>query len=70
MTYEHRNTYAGWAEAFKIFERYSDGCAQVCAEHDEIFAGPDPGDVSDADRAKLAALGWLPGDHGGFRRFT
>jgi hypothetical protein len=56
-----------WVEAFTIFARYPDG-ANVQAEHDEIWAGPDT--VSADDKARLAELGWLPATEGGFHRYV
>ena len=43
-------------EAFTIFRRYEDG--DIAAEHDIIYAGPAPNDVSEDDKLKLAELGW------------
>lgn len=67
-------TYAGWAEAFEIFARYSlsEGADYgVSAEHDELLAGPSPVVVAPADVARLEALGWHPvKEHGCFRRCT
>lgn len=65
-------TWAGFAEAFSIFAKYGDGLYRVCAEHDEIFAGPDDVRlVSQEDTERLAFLGWKPAeDVGGFRTFT
>ena len=55
---EPRN-YKSWAEAFTIFAKYDDKpYGEVAAEHDEIYAGPDPQDVSDEDLARLEVLGW------------
>ena len=64
-----RYTYEGWAEVFTIFARY---CAnsQVRCEHDQIWAGPDPGEVSELDRARLEQLGWTASSEGGFTRYV
>jgi hypothetical protein len=64
------NTYREFAEAFTIFARYA-GYDGVCAEHDEIWAGPDVSVVSAEDKARLAELGWTDGGEGfGFHRFV
>lgn len=56
--------------AFQIFDEY-DGYQDISAEHDVIYAGPDPENVSVADKAELASLGWHPErEFGCFRRFT
>lgn len=60
-----------WAEAFTIFAKYSDGADHVAAEHDEVFAGPDPDVVSSEDVARLEALGWrADAKLGCFGKFT
>lgn len=63
MTYgsaPHARTYRGWAESFAIFAKYSepDHFDHVAAEHDEIYAGPNPAVVSVEDRLALEALCW------------
>ena len=51
--------YASWAEAFTIFAKYDNAeFASVAAEHDILYAGPDPRQVSLADRRRLRQLGW------------
>lgn len=65
--------WAGYAEAFSIFARYSppdSSVDDVCAIHDELLAGPDVGVVSEADKARLKKLGWSPCREGGWRKFT
>jgi len=66
------STWAEWSEAFSIFARYSNGgdYDEVCAEHDEIFAGPEVKKVSPADLQRLQELGWKPDDSGHFRKFV
>lgn len=63
-------TWKDYAEAFTIFAKYGEGNYQTRAEHDEIWSGPDPEDVSPEDIARLEELGWTPADEGGFRIFT
>lgn len=36
------------------------GFEDVCAEHDVIYAGPDPTSVTSEVMAELALLGWHP----------
>lgn len=66
--------WAGWAEAFTIFAKYSkdeNGFDHVAGEHDEIFAGPNPEIVSAEDKARLSALGWsADNDVECFQKFT
>jgi len=61
-------TYSQFAEAFAIFAKYGDDDFAVCAEHDEIFAGPDPKIVSKEDNNKLKELGWHLNDVGTFSK--
>ena len=51
-------TWAGLAEAFEIFSRYDEGKFKTSAEHDVIYAGPNPKDVSTPDVMRLEQLGW------------
>ena len=51
-------TYAGLAESFEIFSKYDEGKLRTSAEHDIIYAGPDPKDVSTPDAIRLKQLGW------------
>lgn len=67
MPYPIRMTWAGYAEAFAIFAKYEG--QGVCAEHDEIFAGPDPSVVTEADKKRLIELGWNPSEES-FHKFT
>jgi hypothetical protein len=58
-------TYKEWAESFTIFDKYTDPdkpFGDVSAEHDEIYAGPDPEDVSIEDKERLDTLGWQEED--------
>jgi len=70
MNYKH--TYAALAEVFTIFNKYEGVTyAQISAEHDVIYAGPDPEDVSEEDRKRLSELGWYVDEHlDSFYRFT
>lgn len=64
-------TWAGWAEAFRIFAKYSTGADDISASHDEVFAGPRPETVAGEDYARLLALGWTHDvKHACFRRGT
>lgn len=42
----------------------------VCAEHDIIYAGPDPEDMSEHDRAIMLELGWHETDEDCWGFFT
>ena len=53
-------TYNELAKAFTIFAKYSPQYADVSAEHDVLYAGPDPETVSDEDKKALSELGWEP----------
>lgn len=57
MTY--KKTWAEFAEAFTIFAKYGDEEYSTQADHEEIFAGPNPTIVSAEDRARLEELGWM-----------
>jgi hypothetical protein len=43
--------------AFAVFAKY-DHTPGVAAEHDLIYAGPDPDEMSPDDVATVEALGW------------
>jgi hypothetical protein len=66
------STYEAMARAFQIFAEYSGhGRAGISAEHDVIYAGPDPSVVSEEHLMELAELFWLPEpEFDTFRRFT
>lgn len=51
--------YDEFIRAFEIFRKYPQD-EMVTAEHDEVYAGPDPRIVSDEDKAELEKLGWTP----------
>lgn len=51
-------------EAFQIFEKY-DHFKNVHAEHDELYAGPDPSVVSEEELVKLDELGWIADEENG-----
>lgn len=56
--------YGRMARAFTIFDAYDNGDEQaVNAQHDELWAGPDPAKVDPGHLAELADLGWQP-DYG------
>lgn len=59
------NIYADWAQAFAIFAKYKDlghDSGGVSAQHDVVYAGPDPAVVSPEDTEILTSLRWLPSD--------
>jgi hypothetical protein len=51
-----------YSEAFEIFAKYGEGRFNTYAEHDIIYAGPDPAIVSDEDKKRLSELGWFIGE--------
>jgi hypothetical protein len=50
-------TYAGLAEAFLIFAKYTDGTFDLSAEHDQIWAGDNTA-MSEEDALRLEELYW------------
>ena len=66
------NTFAGYAEAFTIFAKYSPGTYLMAGQHDQIFAAPGFSEViSEEDRARLKELGWrIDEENEGFVKFT
>lgn len=60
---EKRNKYEGWIEAFTIFAKY-EADAEMAAEHDILYLGPDPEVVSEEDIDRLFALGFRPSENG------
>jgi hypothetical protein len=67
MTY---GIYSAFVEGFGIFHKY-DGYQDLSAEHDVIYAGPDPAKVSDEDVARLEELGWhIDREYDCFRHFV
>ena len=62
-------TYDAWIEAFGIFKKYGrSALCDLCAEHDEVYAGPDFEDISIEDAIRLLQLGWTNSDAGRFVR--
>lgn len=61
--------YDDYVKAFDIFRKYPHS-AFVHAEHDEVWAGPDPADVSDDDKVALKELGWNDYGEGSFHKFV
>lgn len=55
-------------EAFKIFGKYEHR-QQISTEHDVIYAGPHPTEVTASDMIRLSELDWIPADVC-FQRFT
>lgn len=65
-TTDLNSIYARMARAFQIFDSYGDPNEQdISAEHDEIFAGPDPEVVSAEHLIELEQLGWHADDGNG-----
>lgn len=66
------NEYQRMARAMEIFNKYDKEGITIQAEHDEIYAGPHPDFVSEADKAELDTLGWHPDHNYGltFHMFT
>lgn len=54
----YQRSYAAWAEAFAIFHQYPEEYAHVSAEHDVIYAGPNPEIVSEEHKLRLSDLHW------------
>lgn len=53
------NAYERMIRAFEIFNSYpGEHVHNLAAEHDRLFAGPDPAEVSADHIAELNALGW------------
>ena len=50
--------YDKFIKALEIFRKYEHD-QFICAEHDEIYAGPDPTMMTDEDVEALEELGWL-----------
>lgn len=49
-----------WNETLVIFEKYSSGDKVIAgAEHDCIYAGLNPDEVTEADIKALDDLGWI-----------
>lgn len=62
------NAYERMIRAFEIFNSYpGDHSANLAAEHDEMWAGPAPEDVSVDHFKELMTLGWHA-DDGCFHR--
>lgn len=62
----------GLAEAFQIMAKYGKSGGNICAEHDEIWAGHDIeiDEVSSDDLKRLKELGWKPSEEGGFHKYV
>lgn len=54
----------------EILKSYGEDSYYVVAEHDEIFAGPNPSEVSEDHLKELEALGWRPSDADNFSIFV
>lgn len=52
-------TYANYAEAFTIMEKYNEGnIASIAVEHDIIYAGHNLSGITEEDLERLEELGW------------
>lgn len=60
---------SGWIESFQIFAKYGDW-QEVAAEHDIVYAGPNPAEMKSDDIARLTELGWLESEYGCWERFV
>jgi hypothetical protein len=57
-------------EALTIFAKYSDDQHPTHCDHDVMYVGVDPADVSDEDKDRLEELSFLPDEgHGSFKSF-
>lgn len=65
-------SYQNWIDAFAIFLKYdSSESAQVAAQHEVIYAGPDIDNMSQKDIDRLEELGWdYDEQYGCFYRYT
>lgn len=63
-------TYGRIIDGLEILKNYSADADYIVAEHDEIFAGPSPSEVSEAHLKTLEDLGWRPSDAGNFSIFV
>jgi hypothetical protein len=54
------SAYDRMVRAFQIFQHYDDGRGDIHAEHDELWAGGNPGAMSAEHLAELDHLGWMP----------
>lgn len=63
-------TPAELAESFTIFAKYQTAGEAIVAEHDEIWAGPDPAVMSAEDRATIERLGWDISDFDSWHMFV
>ena len=56
-------------KALEIFSKYEHDHT-FAADHDEIYAGPSPDDVSEEDKIALDKLCWFPDEcNSGWKRF-
>ena len=53
--------YKNLITALGVFSKYQPN-GNISAEHDTLYAGPSPADVSEADAVVLDGLGWHPSD--------
>ncbi len=53
------NQYVKLRRALEIFSCYAHE-KSICVKHDQLFAGPQPSDVSAVHLAELERLGWHP----------
>jgi len=64
------NEYEKLIEALTIFNKYDHDDKSVAAEHDVVYAGPNPVDVSAEDTARLEELRWHPCEYSCFAMYT
>jgi len=68
----NESNWSRWAKAFTIFAKYAGKeYAHTAAEHDEVYAGPEPEKVSEEDKKLLNELGWTEcSEFNCFHKFT
>jgi hypothetical protein len=64
------DNYKSITQGLAIFSRYEEDPGYFMAEHEEIWAGPNPSVVSTEDIALLDELGWQPWDTGNFHKYV
>ena len=61
--------YENFTTALGIFSKYEKE-GSISAEHDIIYAGPSPSQVSFEDKVTLAELGWHESEYDCFYKFV
>lgn len=54
------SVYSDIIDGLVIFDKYERGYQEFAAEHDVVYAGPSPDDVSKEDLERLEKFGWHP----------